>query len=82
LIAVFAEEARSRLAATEDLRAIGDEAHGLTSAAGTFGAAALLAADALQVAGETRIALALRDSLPVLVERSLAAYPVRLSDGD
>ena len=39
------------------------------------------ALEAACVAGEARTALALRDSLPALVERSLAAYPVRLSGG-
>jgi HPt (histidine-containing phosphotransfer) domain-containing protein len=88
LIGVFAEETRARLArlaATTDLMAIEEEAHGLKSAAGTFGAAALretaAALEAACVAGEARTALALRDSLPALVERSLAAYPVRLSGG-
>ena len=88
LIGVFAEETRARLArlaSMTDLRAIEEEAHGLKSAAGTFGAAALretaAALEAACVAGETRTALALRDSLPALVERSLAAYPVRLSGG-
>jgi PAS domain S-box-containing protein len=88
LIGVFAEETRARLArlaATQDLAAIEEEAHGLKSAAGTFGAAALreaaAALEAACVAGEARGALALRDSLPDLVERSLAAYPVRLSGG-
>ena len=89
LIGVFAEETRARLArlaATRDLRAIEEEAHGLKSAAGTFGAAALreaaAALEAACVAGEERRALTLRDSLPALVERSLAAYPVRLSGGN
>jgi HPt (histidine-containing phosphotransfer) domain-containing protein len=63
--------------------AIEEEAHGLKSAAGTFGAAALretaAALEAACVAGETRTALALRDSLRALVERSLAAYPGRLA---
>ena len=88
LVGVFAEETRARLArlaATEDLRAIEDEAHGLKSAAGTFGAAALReAAAALEAAcvdGEAATALALRNRLPALVERSLAAYPLRLSGG-
>ncbi len=86
LIGVFAEETRARLArlaSTTSLMAIEEEAHGLKSAAGTFGAAALreaaAALEAACVAGETRTALALRDSLPALVERSLAAYPVRMS---
>jgi hypothetical protein len=88
LIGVFAEETRARLArlaATTDLVAIEEEAHGLKSAAGTFGAAALretaTALEAACVAGETRTALALRDTLPGLVERSLAAYPVSRSGG-
>jgi len=88
LVGVFAEETRARLArlaATEDLRAIEDEAHGLKSAAGTFGAAALrqaaAALEAACVAGEAATALALRNRLPALVERSLAAYPLRLSGG-
>ena len=88
LIGVFAEETRarlSRLAATDELAAIEEEAHGLKSAAGTFGAAALReAAAALEsacIGGDARAALAIRDSLPALVDRSLAAYPVRLSGG-
>jgi PAS domain S-box-containing protein len=88
LIGVFAEETRARLArlaATTDLAAIEEEAHGLKSAAGTFGAAALreaaAALEAACVAGEAHTALALRDSLPALVERSLAAYPGRLAGG-
>lgn len=88
LIGVFAEETRARLArlaATKDLRAIEDEAHGLKSAAGTFGAAALreaaAAIEAACVAGEAATALTLRDRLPALVERSLAAYPLRLPGG-
>ncbi|NMJ41877.1 response regulator [Roseomonas sp. JC162] len=88
LIGVFAEETRARLArlaATADLGAIEEEAHGLKSAAGTFGAAALRqAAEALEtacVAKDSAAALALRDTLPPLVERSLAAYPLRMSGG-
>lgn len=86
LITVFADETRarlSRLTATEDLRLIEEEAHGLKSAAGTFGAAALreaaAALEAACIAGDLRRAIAVKDSLPQLVERSLAAYPVRLS---
>jgi hypothetical protein len=88
LLGVFAEETRARLArlaVTTDLAAIEEEAHGLKSAAGTFGAAALreaaAALEAACVAGRQPAALALRDALPALVERSLAAYPVRLSGG-
>jgi len=88
LIGVFAEETRARLArlrATEDLRAIEEEAHGLKSAAGTFGAAALreaaAAIEAACLARDAPRALALKAALPVLAERSLAAYPVRLSRG-
>jgi PAS domain S-box-containing protein len=88
LVGVFADETRARLArlaATEDLAAIEEEAHGLTSAAGTFGAAALreaaAALEAACVARDARAALALRETLPVLAERSLAAYPVRVPGG-
>jgi PAS domain S-box-containing protein len=88
LIEVFAEETRARLArlaGTEDLRAIEDEAHGLKSAAGTFGAAALreaaAAIEAACLAGDAARALALKAALPALAERSLAAYPVRLARG-
>ncbi|WP_198378119.1 Hpt domain-containing protein, partial [Neoroseomonas rubea] len=86
LIGVFADETRarlSRLTSTDDLRAIEEEAHGLKSAAGTFGAAALreaaAALEAACMAGDLRRALALKDALPALVERSLAAYPARMS---
>jgi len=56
-----------------------------TATAGTFGAAALRqAAEALETAcvlPGSAAALALRDTLPRLVERSLAAYPLRMSGG-
>jgi PAS domain S-box-containing protein len=82
LIGVFAEETRARLGrmqASSELRLIEDEAHSLTSAAGTFGAAALReAAAAIEEAalrGE-RSALAARlAALPELVEATLAAFP-------
>jgi PAS domain S-box-containing protein len=82
LLGVFAEETRGRLArmqAASELRAIEDEAHSLTSAAGTFGAAALReAAAAIEEAalrgerGELATRLA---ALPGLVEATLAAFP-------
>ena len=85
LIGVFAEETRARLArlaATEELRVIEEEAHGLKSAAGTFGAAALreaaAALEAACLAGDQARALRLKQDLPALAERSLAAFPVRL----
>ncbi len=89
LIGVFAEETRARLArlaASEDLRALEEEAHGLKSAAGTFGASALreaaAALEAACLAGNRDVALAVRDGLPALVARSLAAYPASPGEGD
>ena len=82
LISVFAEETRSRVArltATDDLSAIEDEAHGMKSAAGTFGAAALrtIAAQLEEAcAARDRVKIdELRRGLPNLVEKSLAAFP-------
>jgi PAS domain S-box-containing protein len=88
LLAVFAEETRERLgrfARSDELAAIENEAHGLKSAAGTFGAAALReAAAAIEEAchrGDHAAALAGRDALPGLVARTFAAYPVPLTGG-
>ena len=83
LIGVFADETRARVArliATEDVSVIEEEAHGLKSAAGTFGAAALRSiASSLEAAcgarDTTKIA-ELRKGLPNLVEKSLAAFPM------
>jgi hypothetical protein len=87
LIGVFAEETRARvtrLGATDDVAVIEEEAHGLKSAAGTFGAAALrsIAAsleEACAARDMTRIA-ELRHGLPNLVEKSLAAFPMASGD--
>jgi HPt (histidine-containing phosphotransfer) domain-containing protein len=83
LIGVFAEETRARVArltATDDVGVIEEEAHGLKSAAGTFGAAALRSiASSLEeacVARDLPKIEELRDGLPNLVEKSLAAFPV------
>jgi PAS domain S-box-containing protein len=83
LIGVFAEETRARVArltATDDLGVIEEEAHGLKSAAGTFGAAALRSiAASLEEACGTRDMLKiveLQRGLPNLVEKSLAAFPM------
>lgn len=83
LIGVFADETRARVArltATDDLGVIEEEAHGLKSAAGTFGAAALRSiAASLEEACGTRDLLKiveLQRGLPNLVEKSLAAFPV------
>jgi CheY-like chemotaxis protein len=88
LISVFADETRSRVArltGTDDLAVIEDEAHGMTSAAGTFGAAALRA-----IAAQLEEACAARDrsridelrrGLPNLVEKSLAAFPIIAGGG-
>nr|WP_246504060.1 ATP-binding protein [Plastoroseomonas arctica] len=82
LLRVFAEETRERLARLLSLRDLGmieDEAHGLKSAAGTFGAIALRDA-ALQIelaarAGDRATVARLLDALTALTENSLAAYP-------
>ena len=83
LIGVFADETRARVArltATDDLGVIEEEAHGLKSAAGTFGAAALRSiAASLEEACGTRDLLKiveLQRGLPNLVEKSLAAFPM------
>jgi CheY-like chemotaxis protein/HPt (histidine-containing phosphotransfer) domain-containing protein/two-component sensor histidine kinase len=83
LIGVFAEETRARVArltATDDVGVIEEEAHGLKSAAGTFGAAALRSiASSLEeacVARDLPKIEELRDGLPNLVEKSLAAFPI------
>jgi PAS domain S-box-containing protein len=83
LIGVFAEETRARVArltATDDVGVIEEEAHGLKSAAGTFGAAALRSiASSLEeacVAQDRPKIDELREGLPNLVEKSLAAFPV------
>jgi PAS domain S-box-containing protein len=83
LIGVFADETRARVArltATDDLGVIEEEAHGLKSAAGTFGAAALRSiAASLEEACGTRDMLKiveLQRGLPNLVEKSLAAFPM------
>jgi PAS domain S-box-containing protein len=83
LIGVFADETRARVArltATDDVAVIEEEAHGLKSAAGTFGAAALRS-----IASSLEAACVARDlprvselcrGLPNLVEKSLAAFPM------
>jgi len=83
LIGVFAEETRARVArliATDDVSVIEEEAHGLKSAAGTFGAAALRSiAASLEEACVARdlVKIAeLQNGLPNLVEKSLAAFPM------
>jgi HPt (histidine-containing phosphotransfer) domain-containing protein len=83
LIGVFADETRARVArltATDDVSVIEEEAHGLKSAAGTFGAAALRSiASSLEeacVARDMPRVSELCQSLPNLVEKSLAAFPV------
>ena len=84
LLRAFAEETRARLTrllALRDLGMIEDEAHGLKSAAGTFGAVALRGA-ALQIEfaarkGDRAAVSALFDKLALLVDDSLAAYPDR-----
>ncbi len=83
LIGVFADETRARVArltATDDISVIEEEAHGLKSAAGTFGAAALRSiASSLEeacVARDMPRVSELCRSLPNLVEKSLAAFPV------
>ena len=83
LIGVFADETRARVArltATDDISVIEEEAHGLKSAAGTFGAAALRSiASSLEeacVARDLPRVSELCRSLPNLVEKSLAAFPV------
>ncbi|MGI9127280.1 MAG: ATP-binding protein [Roseomonas sp.] len=83
LIGVFADETRARVARlseTDDVAVIEEEAHGLKSAAGTFGAAALRSiASSLEeacVARDMPRVSELCRSLPNLVEKSLAAFPV------
>ena len=83
LIGVFADETRARVArltATDDISVIEEEAHGLKSAAGTFGAAALRSiASSLEeacVARDMPRVSELCRSLPNLVEKSLAAFPM------
>ena len=83
LIGVFAEETRARVArltATDDVDVIEEEAHGLKSAAGTFGAAALrsIAASLEEACGakDTLKIAELRKGLANLVEKSLAAFPM------
>jgi CheY-like chemotaxis protein/HPt (histidine-containing phosphotransfer) domain-containing protein len=83
LIGVFADETRARVArltSTDDVSVIEEEAHGLKSAAGTFGAAALRSiASSLEeacVARDLPRVSELCRSLPNLVEKSLAAFPV------
>jgi len=83
LIGVFAEETRARVArltGTDDVALIEEEAHGLKSAAGTFGAAALRSiASSLEeacVARDISKITELRRGLPNLVEKSLAAFPM------
>lgn len=80
LARVFATETRqrlARLAASPSLAAIEAEAHGLATAAGTFGCAALAALAArieqAAAAGEEAAARALLAELPPLVRRSLQA---------
>ena len=82
LIGVFADETRARvarLAATDDVLVIEEEAHALKSAAGTFGAAALRSiASSLEAAcgaRDTKKIAELQKGLPNLVEKSLAAFP-------
>jgi HPt (histidine-containing phosphotransfer) domain-containing protein len=88
LIGVFAEETRARVArltATDDVGVIEEEAHGLKSAAGTFGAAALRSiAASLEEACGTRDMpkiVELQRGLPNLVEKSLAAFPMASGGG-
>lgn len=83
LIGVFAAETRARVArltGTDDVALIEEEAHGLKSAAGTFGAAALRSiASSLEeacVARDISKITELRRGLPNLVEKSLAAFPM------
>jgi PAS domain S-box-containing protein len=83
LIGVFADETRARVArltATDDVSVIEEEAHGLKSAAGTFGAAALRSiASSLEeacVARDMPRVSELCQNLPNLVEKSLAAFPM------
>ncbi len=83
LIGVFADETRARVArviATDDVSVIEEEAHGLKSAAGTFGAAALRSiASSLEeacVAQDLPRVSELCRGLPNLVEKSLAAFPM------
>jgi PAS domain S-box-containing protein len=83
LIGVFADETRARVArltSTDDVSVIEEEAHGLKSAAGTFGAAALRSiASALEeacVARDLPRVSELCRGLPNLVEKSLAAFPM------
>ena len=85
LIGVFADETRARVArltSTDDVSLIEEEAHGLKSAAGTFGAAALrsIAASLEEacVARDMAKISELRNGLPNLVEKSLAAFPLTL----
>ncbi len=89
LLRVFAEETRarlSRLLALRDLGMIEDEAHGLKSAAGTFGAVALrdtaLAIELAARDGDEAAVSKLFDGLAKLVEDSLSAYPHRPSRRD
>jgi CheY-like chemotaxis protein/HPt (histidine-containing phosphotransfer) domain-containing protein len=83
LIGVFADVTRARverLTSTDDVSVIEEEAHGLKSAAGTFGAAALRSiASALEeacVARDLPRVSELCRGLPNLVEKSLAAFPM------
>ncbi|MEY4793898.1 MAG: hypothetical protein RL724_834 [Pseudomonadota bacterium] len=83
LIGVFAEETRARvirLTGTDDVSVIEEEAHGLKSAAGTFGAAALRSiATSLEEACMARDMVKVSElcrCLPNLVEKSLAAFPM------
>jgi PAS domain S-box-containing protein len=83
LIGVFADETRARVArltSTDDVSVIEEEAHGLKSAAGTFGAAALRSiASSLEEACVARDLLRVSElcrGLPNLVEKSLAAFPM------
>jgi HPt (histidine-containing phosphotransfer) domain-containing protein len=83
LIGVFAEETRARvirLSETDDVSVIEEEAHGLKSAAGTFGAAALRSiATSLEEACMARDMAKVSElcrCLPNLVEKSLAAFPM------
>lgn len=84
LLRAFVEETRarlSRLLALRDLGMVEDEAHGLKSAAGTFGAVALrdtaLAIELAARNGDRAAVSALFDGLAQLVDDSLAAYPDR-----
>ena len=83
LIGVFADETRARVARlseTDDVAVIEEEAHGLKSAAGTFGAAALRSiATSLEEACMARDMAKVSElcrCLPNLVEKSLAAFPM------